>query len=182
LRIGFPWVNTFNFNYQALGEISNIGFMGLSLGVDYLYLDRSFVSVSGAGIMDFLLPFPAPIDYGGIKDHSLSLYGSVSNNHLLIDKRFSVGYGLSFGNDVWNTINHDHWSEDAPQELVEQESVSRQSHSLGLVFPVYYYSKKNFYCGFVYRPMLLQFIEEARWTYQHTVSFDFGWQIRLNKR
>jgi hypothetical protein len=109
----------------------------------------------------------------------ISIYGSASNHHLFARKRFSAGYGISFGHDMWNTINHGRWDDDAPEEDVMRESVGRTSNSLGLVVPLRYYTKRSFHMGVVYRPMFVQFTDRARFRYQHTVSFELGWRIRL---
>ncbi len=181
LRIGVPWVNLFNFDYEADGKKTRKGFMGISLGVDYFYADNSFVNISGVAIMDAFTPVPAPVDYEGIHDHMSSVYGTISNNHMFAGRRLSIGYGISYGNDTWNTINHGMYADDVPAEIAEQESIMRNSDSFGLVFPFYYYTKKSFYIGLIYRPMILQFADRTRWKYQHTISFEFGWRIRLAK-
>jgi len=105
-----------------------------------------------------------------------SILTNLSNNHLLLQKRLSLGYGLSYGYDTWNTIHHG-----IAQEGEKQENIHRTSHSLGFVFPVYYYTRRSFYLGMVYRPMLVQFAHGTHFKYQHSISFDFGWRIRLTK-
>lgn len=182
LRYSLPHFNWFYSSYEANNEArSNAGFMGVSVGLDYFYNDKTFINISGSGIADIFIPFPAAVDFEGIRDHMFSIYGSVSNNHMLCKNRFSIGYGISYGRDTWNTINHGRWTDDAKDWEIEQESIYRQSNSLGLVLPFYYYTKRSFYMGIVYRPMLIQFDGKARFKYQHTMSFDFGWRIRLIK-
>ena len=181
LRISIPEVNWFCSAYARQERKMNIGFLGISLGLDYFYKDNMFINVSGSGIMDFMAPVPVSANYGGVWDHMSSLYGSISNNHKMTSG-IAVGYGLSFGHDIWDTINHGSWDwESTSEELIE--SVYRRSQSLGFVFPTYYYAKKcRFYLGMVYRPMFLQFSDKTSFTYQHTVSLDFGLRIRLKKR
>ena len=182
LHVSMPWINAFGADYGEQGRRYNVGFIGASVGFNYFYSGNSFVDISAAGIMDHAVPVPAHIDYvDGTTQHMLSVYGSVSNNHLFAHKRFSVGYGLSFGHDIWNTINRGRWTDDVPEEEVGRESVHRASKSLGLVVPLYYYTKRSFYMGLVYRPMIVQFTDRARFRYQHTASFEIGWRIRLAK-
>ena len=177
LHISLPYANAF---YSAYGKESQwgAGFLGLSLGLSYHTSDKTFVNLSAAGILDFALPFPVAIDYESpqVKDHRYSILANLSNNHLLLQKRLSLGYGLSYGYDTWNTIHHG-----IAQEGEKQENIYRTSHSLGFVFPVYYYTRRSFYLGMVYRPMLVQFAHGAHFKYQHTISFDFGWRIRLTR-
>lgn len=179
-RVSFPEVNLFYSAYEN-ENIFNAGFMGISLGLDYFYNNNAFLSISGSAIMDFLAPVPAPVDYGGILNHLSSTYCTFSNNHTLFKKRLSLGYGLSCGLDQWNTINHGMLPDDATEEEIEQESIYRQSTSLGLAFSAYYYTNRSFYMGIVYRPMFVQFAGKTQFKYQCTASFDFGWRIRLRK-
>lgn len=178
LQLGFPYVNWFGFEYET--HQSSAGFMGAALGLDYFYKDRAYLSVSGHGIANAFIPFPAAVDYGGIRNHMYSVYVSASNNHMLFSNRASVGYGFSFGHDTWNTINHGSWEANAPDESVNQDNIHRSSNSLGLVFPFCYYIKRSFYLGLTYRPLLVQFAENTCFNYQYTISFEFGWRIRLS--
>jgi len=179
IRFSLPFVNWFYSSYEGRGTMSHAGFMGISLGLDYYYRDKTFINISGAGIMDFFIPFPAAVDFGGMVDNMSSLYGYVSNNHRI--GRFAVGYGISYGYDEWNTINHGWWAENTDPALVNQPSIYRNSTSLGLVFPIHYYTYKGFYAGVIYRPMLLQFADKTRFRYQHTASIDIGYMLRLKK-
>ena len=79
----------------------------------------------------------------------------------------------------------DEETDDTPNDAVVGETTSppnvyRKSTSLGLVLPLYYYTKRSFYMGLVYRPMFVQFPKSTRFRYQHTASLDFGWRIRLS--
>ncbi len=189
LRAGLPWINFFNSAYERQDRRSKGGFIGISLGLDYFYADNSFINFSGAVITNFPVLVPAPFDAVGRFDMMTSTYGSVSNNHLLDNNnRFSIGYGISFGRDTWKTAWYpDHY--DTGKEYSEQESVFRKSNSLGLIIPLYYYGRRSFYMGLIYRPIFLQFADRTRfkyrntthWKYQHTISFEFGWRIRLAK-
>ncbi len=181
LHVSMPWINMFSADYGMPGRRSNVGFMGASVGLDYFWADNSFVNISAAGIMDAFILFPAPVDYEGMHDHMFSVYGYVSNNHLLARKRFSFGYGVSFGRDTWNTLNHGRWPDDATEEEMSRESIHRVSNSLGLVVPLYYYTRRSLYMGLVYRPMIVQFADKARFRYGHTASFEIGWRIKLAK-
>ena len=182
MRLSFPYLNWFYSAYENESK-SRSGFMGNSIGLDYHYNDKMYLNITGSGILNFFIPVPAAVDLAGVWDHMGSLYATLSNNHMLNNGRLSLGYGVSYGQDYWNTVNHGNWGrmEDATKKEINQKSVYRNSNSLGLVFPFYYYTKHSFYMGIVYRPMLLQFNQGTRFQYQHTASFDFGWRIRLKK-
>lgn len=192
LRLSTPYINGFNFSYGNERK-PQAGFFGISLGFDVFLKDRMFLNLSGSGIMDFLLPFPAPIYYIGVSNHMNSVYGTLSNNHLLFRNRLSLGYGITFGRNNWNTHDHsrppnppyedpEEATEEDPAEVIEPASIYRHSNAFGFVFPVYYYVTRSFYVGVVYRPMFLQFAGgTTRFVYQHTLSLDLGWRIRLTK-
>ena len=180
-HVSLPYVNAFYLSYGNIKR-QDAGFGGLTLGLSYyLKRDKMFMNLSATGIMSYFFPFPVPMLRGGMLDREYSIYGSLTNNHMLAKKRLSIGYGISYGRDIWNTVNSGRWHDDATEEEVKQKSIYRHTNSLGFVLPVYYYTKHSFYFGVVYRSMFLQFTGKTRFTYQHTVSLDFGWRIRLKK-
>lgn len=195
LRISLPHINQFYLS----SDVNNAtrakgGFWGLSVGLDYFYKDWTFVNISGSHITNFFIPIPAAVSLNGTHDNMYSLYGSVSNNHMINKGRFSIGYGIAYGQERWNTVHNKTWgtgenmdeeTDDTPNDAVVGETTSppnvyRKSTSLGLVLPLYYYTRRSFYMGVVYRPMFVQFAKSTRFRYQHTASLDFGWRIRLS--
>ena len=126
LHISLPYDNAF---YSAYGKENQwgAGFLGLSLGLSYHTSDKTFVNLSAAGILDSEIPIPAAIDYESpqVKDHRYSILANLSNNHLLLQKRLSLGYGLSYGYDTWNTIHHG----------IAQEGEKTGKHPSHLAFP-----------------------------------------------
>ena len=176
LRITIPFVNTYNLHYEGERK-SRVGFWGISAGLDYYLGNRDYLNFT----ISYIADVPAPIvpALGGVWDFTSSTYVALSHNHKL--GRFSLGYGLSCGRDAWNTINYNYRkNEDDP--LYDVKNIYRRSASLGLIFPVYFYAPKSDFCiGLIYRPMLVQFHNGGRFVYQHTISVDIGWRVRLKK-
>lgn len=178
-HLSFPY---FNLIHSAYGNESStgVGFLGLALGVDCFYTNDLFLNLSGGGIMDFILPFPAPICYGsGVENFRSSLYATLSNNHMLHRGKLSLGYGITFSHDSWNTIDYGPTEEDREAGLPWQDATRyRNANSLGLIFRFYYYPVDNFFLGLSFRPALLRFTDKTRFKYQHTASIEFGFRIK----
>lgn len=175
-QLGFPHANLFRSAYGKESR-SGGGFMGIALGVDCFYTNNLFLNVTGGGIMNFMLPFPAMVDIGsGVEEYHESLYVTLSNNHMLLRNRLSLGYGLCFSHDIWNTVDYGPLDDSEPWQ---DTSVGRRSDSLGLVFRLYYYTRGTFHVGLSYRPTFVQFVNGTRYKYQHTASIELGFRIRM---
>lgn len=182
IRASLPWVNGFSFTDGGHGRDSDVGFMGFSLGADYYYRDKTFVNFTASAIANIFTPFPAAVDISGLWQHKYSIYGAVTHNHMLGEGCLSLGYGLSAGRDTWNTVLHTQWMDGDDPRLEQDLDAYRRSTSLGLATSAYYYTKRQFYIGAVYRPMLWRFDRRgAKFQYQHTFSIDLGWRFRLGK-
>lgn len=179
LRLSLPYLNWFDFAYEGYGRKSDVGLVGYSLGLDYYYRDKMFINLTGDIVFNLLIPFPAAVDLSGVWNHMHSTHISASNNHKI--GKFSVGYGLTFAFDRWNTINHGNLLFHEDEDEDNRESIYRHYQSLGLTLPFYYYTRKSFYMGMTYRPMFMQFADKTRFKYQHTLSIDLGWRIKLKQ-
>ncbi len=162
-----PLFNWFYYTDTEYGKLSRVGFGYWDVGIDYYHHDKAFLNLTIGESYD--LKLPAVITYGfGGKDSEniLVLYCSLSNNHTA--GRFSIGYGLSYGYDRWK---------------MRGKISYLYSHSLGFVFPAYYYfnNETGFYVGTAYRPMFVQFSQKTRLQYQHTLSLILGFRLRVNK-
>lgn len=176
LQVSLPHVNSFLLkpdreeNYKA-----SVGFWGLTLGLDFYHSPRQFVSVSASAISDYFLPVPAAVDMSGEYELMTSTYLALSNNHRM--RRFSMGYGISFSRNSWDLSYHD-WGNPPPPT---REPVTRSNEAFGMVFPVTYQAGEHFYIGTVYRPTLFRLSAVTPVTYEHVISVEIGWKIKLNK-
>ena len=63
LRISLPYINSFYLQPKGEGSKSNIGFWGISGGLEYFYQDNKYLGLSAFAISDFFLPIPAASGY-----------------------------------------------------------------------------------------------------------------------
>lgn len=94
LHLSQPHVNSFDLLPVGESRKTNTGFMGISSGLDFVHSKNQYITLSASGVTDFMLPFPAPVDFSGEREFFSSVYAALSHNHKL--NRFSLGYGISF--------------------------------------------------------------------------------------
>lgn len=174
LNISIPYVNSFlqRPNNEINPEV-NTGFLGLSLGLDYFYKEKTFISLRSSVASDFPAPVPAPVDYFGDHKNMSSTYISVSNNNEI--KNLSIGYGLCYASNNWTFT-------DRLNDSTNTVTVTRiKNKALGFVFNTYYKAGRNFYCGIIYRPTFYRFLPTHQFRYEHLITLDLTWKIILNK-
>lgn len=125
---------------------------------------------------DFFVPFPAAVDISGEYELMSSRYASVSNNHRL--GRFSFGYGLSYSKNTWDYRYYDRFD---PPPLA-REPIKRSHNAFGLVFPTYFQLGEQFNIGVIYRPTFFRPTMTYKFAYEHLISIDFAWKIRLLRK
>ena len=175
LHLSLPHINSFCLNPKNENYKINTGFWGLSIGFDYYYLKNKFVNLSVSGVSDFWVPVPAAIDMSGEYELMSSGYISLSNNYRI--KRFTIGYGLSFGRNTWDFRYYD-WGESLPPT---REPVKKSHNTLGFIFPTYFQIGEYFNIGVVYRPSFYRPNLPDKFSYEHLISIDFAWKIRIKK-
>lgn len=169
-----PWINTFYLQPQNETPKSNTGFLGGSTGFEYFYSDNKFVALTASGVMDFFLPVPAAVDLYGEYETMFSLYASLTNNYKV--NRFSWGYGLNYSINTWN-LSYEAGYDSLPPP--SRDPVMKTSRSIGFTFNGYYQFGRFFYMGLIYRPTFLNIQPEVKLKYEHLISVDFMWKIKL---
>ncbi len=143
LDINFPYVNNFLLNPANEESKYSTGFLGSSIGLDYYYSSYKYLNFSLSATMDFLLPFPVPIDYdGGEHEFFNSIHFSVSDNQRI--NRFSIGYGLCYVKNSW--LYRDYGNYDPNYQIQE---IDRSHIAIGFVFPAYFQVGKTFNIGLI---------------------------------
>ncbi|MES2431105.1 MAG: hypothetical protein V4556_09215 [Bacteroidota bacterium] len=174
LKLSLPWVNNFCLKPQNENYKVNTGFVGFAAGLDYYHTQKQFLNVTGSTATNFFIPVPAPAHFEGVHTFINSSSIAVSNNHKL--KRISLGYGISYSNNVWDL----QYSGSREDTLAFNERPRRKSYStLGFMFPAHYQIKKSLYAGIIYRPTFFRFNTSEKFAYEHLISIDIGWRIRL---
>jgi hypothetical protein len=175
LHISLPWINSFYFRPDYEKVKLNTGFWGVTLGLDYFYNDKQFLNLSATAVSDFFLPIPAVVDLSGEFEFMGSTYLSLSNNHKI--QRLSLGYGISYTRNTWQFKYIDRFDPPSPT----REPVKKSWNSFGLFFSSYYQIGRRFNFGIVYRPSFIRPNTADIFKYEHLISIDFAWRIKLNK-
>jgi len=173
LTYSLPWVNNFYLQPSQESSKVNTGFWGISAGLEYYYKDNKYLSLTGSAVMDFFIPFPAPVDFEGEREDMYSVYVSLTDNHRI--KRYTIGYGLNFSRNTWSLTYH------GGSVPATREPATKSDNSIGITLDGYYQVGKRFHIGLIYRPTLLNVYPDVSFKYEHLISLDFKWKIRLKQ-
>lgn len=154
---------------------ANTGFWGISAGMEYFYKNNKFLSLTASAAMDFFVPVPAAVDISGEYALMSSTYFSLMDNYKY--KRFSVGYGLNYSRNTWDYRYYARFNPSPPT----REPVKKTSQSFGLTINGRYQLRKYFFIGLIYRPTVLTVKPTTKFNYEHLISMEFAWKIRLRK-
>lgn len=175
LVLSLPHINSFYLKPAGEPKKLNTGFWGFSAGFQYVYRNNRYISITASTVTDFFVPVPAPVYIEGEIESMGSVYLSLSDNMKM--KRFHIGYGISFSRNTWQYNYISYYNSPPPP----REPVSKSDNSLGLVFNAFHQINRAFLIGIIYRPTLLKVSPVTRFSYEHLISFDLGWRIRLKK-
>lgn len=173
LHLSLPYINSFRLTPDNEETKINTGFWGLTIGLDYYHSKNQFINLGISGVSDFFVPVPAAVDLSGEYELMSSRYISISNNHKL--RRFTIGYGLSCAKNTWDFRYYDRFDPPPPT----REPVKKSSNAFGLIFPTYFQVGEHFNIGVVYRPTFYRPNMVDKFKYEHLISIDFAWKIRL---
>lgn len=173
-HFSIPHINSFLLKPDNENDYKfSTGFWGITAGLDYYHSPSQFINLSASGVTSFFVPVPAAVDISGEYELLSSRYLSLSNNYKI--KRFSIGYGLSYSRNTWDFRYYDRFDPPPPS----REPVKKSNNSFGFIFPTYFQLGENFNIGIIYRPTFLRPKSEKVFKYEHLISIDFAWKIRL---
>ena len=175
LTLSLPWINNFYLHPQNETTKANTGFWGISAGLEYYYKNNKYLSLTASALMDFFVPVPAAVDISGEYALMSSTYFSLMDNYKF--KRFSVGYGLNYSRNTWDYRYYTRFNPPPPT----REPVKKTSNSVGLTINGHYQIGKHFFIGLIYRPTVLAVKPTPQFKYEHLISMEFAWKIRLRK-
>lgn len=159
--------------------ITNTSYWGTTIGIDYYYKKNQFINFGLSCAFGLIFPLPAAVDFVGNIEFGSSQYIHVSDNRKI--KKFSVGYGLCFARNTWNYRYIDRWDPQPPTR--NEPSITQTHYAFGLIFPAYFQlgKRERFNLGLVYRPTFFRPSLPNKFAYEHLISIDFAWKIRLKK-
>lgn len=173
LHLSLPYINSFYMEPAGEGIKGNTGFWGLSMGLDYYHSKNQFVAIGITYVTDFFAPFPGAIDYGGEYEIMSTGYISLTNN--IRNKRLAYGYGFTYARNTWYLGYNDKFDALPPS----RSPIKKTHDALGFIIPVYYQLGQYFNLGLVYRPTFYCFECSKPLVYEHLISVDLAWKIRL---
>lgn len=171
-----PYGNFFYFNPKMNKPVSSAGFYGLSVGVEYFYQNNRYIKASGSAIINFPMFIPVPVDSDGVTESFYSIGGSLTDNFVL--NRFTIGYGLTVAKNKW-IYDNDGNDPDVPLIPGNTKRMELASLSAGLQVNGYFRMGRQFHIGVIYNPYLYDFAPTGRLNYQHTISIDLLWKLRI---
>ena len=172
MRISKTQYNNFFSNPENEKSKTKNGFLGYSIGLDYFYANNKYISFTAATPWDFPMPFLAPLHYYGEQQFLGSNYFGLTNNNII--SRFSIGYGLSYAKNSWDLVNFDDY-------VIATGTTSKEHDAYGLILNSYYQFGNSFFVGIIYRPTLLTPQLKNKLTYEHLISLDLSWKLRIVK-
>ena len=157
---------------QKESSKTQAGFFGISIGAEYYYRDTKYVKFTAGSSIDFLAPVPAPVTYDGAAEFITVYNFALTDNYRL--NRFTLGYGLNYGIYKWRLNNNEYIF---PSTVNEPRT--RINHGLGIATNVYYQFSKAFFLGVVYNPTFITTYPKTEFNYQHVISLELQWKIKL---
>ncbi len=174
LKMSVPEGNYFVIK-QETGMGAAFGFLGITTGAEYVYRDNRFVGIGAGTLTDFLVPFPAPVDFMGEYDRSFGSYIDVF--HGFAWHRFQIAYGLSLSRttfEKWNTVGL--------FPVYESFPVYRgQEVGLGLSGSVAWRFTSYFQVGLKYIPSFYT-VNPGSFRYGHLLFLDVAINYRFRKK
>ncbi|HAH58102.1 MAG: hypothetical protein KUL83_10595 [Lentimicrobium sp.] len=171
LNLEFPYANHFSLRPAGETRQQTFGFMGVFAGAGFMTSATTFIEGGVGAAMDFMLPFPAAVDYWGPYTASTTSWA-----HLLAGrqyKRFTLGMGAHFTGNHWG-----YHSGSGGYEIEDQQfDKNFYYNGLGPIFKTTFTPRRNFYLSLLYKPVIFRF--KAPGSYEHFISFGIGWQIKL---
>ncbi|GAB6124078.1 hypothetical protein [Dysgonomonas termitidis] len=165
--------------------------LGFAAGFDYYYNNNKFINLTTSATLGGDIPFGCGWDIGYNDTERFNIYHiTVSNNHKY--KSFSLGYGISYAyTDWWATKYHNNKNTliNTDTDYYTRLGIMRQDQerkyaAVGFVLNGYVYFFNSFTFGIIYKPTFVRLnsIMEKRFCYEHQISFDMAFKIRLYRK
>jgi hypothetical protein len=176
LHFSVPYINFFRLKPQNETYKTNTGFMGVTVGLDYYHSNNQFINLGTSYVVDYFPIVTELIDIlMGEHESMSSWYVNLTNNHKI--GQFTIGYGLSYGINTWAISQYDWDNSTRPK----RDPISKSHNAVGLIFPTRFQFGKYVNIGIVYRPTFYRPDMPDKFSYEHLISLDIGWKIKIKK-
>lgn len=177
LKFSIPESNHFYIN-KGNSYGNSFGFMGLMGGIEYYLSDRVCLSSDIGIVMNFMVPFPAPVTYDGPHEFASAKYVNVQVGSDF--KRFHYAAGVQYNRSRFVSCDT------IPQNESTQDryylSAKKIQSNLGFVVSSYYRVSHNFNLGVSYNPSFFIFDDRKfKTAYSHLLFFDLQFRFDANK-
>lgn len=170
-KISIPEGNHFYLN-KGHGYGNSFGFLGISGGVEYYFSDKYCINMDIGALTDFMVPFPAPIDYEGGYDRSSAIYGDIQIGSDF--NRFHSDLGLQYN----RTSYYERETVELFPDYIDTLKYSKFQNNMGLAFSTYYRISNGFNLGINYYPSFLSWDNNKLQThYSHLLFFEFVFKL-----
>jgi hypothetical protein len=174
LHMSFPHINSFFISPQEDKKVSSTGFCGMALGIDYYYASSRYLAVKGFGILEFFLPFPAPVMWEGSYQTIASAGVELTHHHRF--GRIALGFGFLYQHHNWNRVTT--LTADYAGPYIQERS---SYPSYGVATSLYWQATRNFHLGVVCRPTFYRPGRLREFVYEHSISIDFAWKFLVRR-
>lgn len=170
-KISIPEGNHLYLN-KGNGYGSTFGFLGISGGFEYYFKDKYCFNMDIGALTDFMLPFPAPVDYMGSYQRSFATYGDIQ---LGTDfKRFHFDLGLQYS----RTSHYERETVELYPNYIDTLKYSKQQNNIGLAFSTYFRISNGFNLGINYYPSIVAWDNSRFQThYSHLIFFELIFRL-----
>ena len=151
-KVSLPEGNQFYLNQgPEYGYGTALGFLGISVGLEYYFSDLYSINFDIGTMMDFPLPFPAMVDYFGTYERSFANYIDLQIGRDV--KFFNFDIGLQFNKTSFNVIESElNYREYNQQDYKEYMNYFHEQFNAGLAFSGHYRVMNIFSVGINYFP------------------------------
>ena len=144
------------------------------MGLEYCYANQKYLDFSFSFVGVANNPIPFSFDKEGAYTNLYSSYFSITNNNQ--KDRLTYGYGVNYS--INTRVEGFRSFENSSLNM--RTSITNQA--IGLTLNSYYRIGNSFNIGFIYRPTFFRPDDFLGNQYEHLISIEFAWKIRLNKK
>ena len=171
LKLSIPEGNQLYLN-KGHGYGNTFGFLGISGGFEYYFTDKYCLNMDVGALTDFLLPIPAPVDYGGSYERSFATYGDIQIGSDF--KRFHYDVGIQFN----RTSHYERETIELYPDYIYILKYSKNQNNIGLALSTYFRISNGFNLGLNYYPSFISWDNSnIQMHYSHILFFELNFRL-----